>query len=1045
MKNKKSISILLSFFMMLSITLSCSDKVKADENFKLSVTNVVGENYNKLNWTNLGKGYTYRVYQKGQDDAVYQTIPTKKSVRTLNVYPDYNNEYNKVSNTGKSGGQIDLDGKSVPDSGILKTWLLKENINDVTIDCVSLSSFNTNPSKYLKKIDGKWNYDSVFYGMWNLEPDIVYPSDLAIDYLKEYIDEGQGFMTSHHTIGYSGLDRGINKLAKDMGVEIFANNTQLSRDSNGNKYSTVSFECLEKGLNTWQSSYWPSGNKVKIVKNGLLINYPFKVGNVGDVIDIEPMHGLSVFGTGDVWMNVVDPAAHNCDESMKFREINKSPTTGKEGTNNFYVHTYNNTAIINSGHSFPKITTAETRIIANTLYYLSQVTEENYCDDHKGQDVTAPDKPTIKSVNVTNGINKKVNINLNEVDDKGTKYNYFVKATEEGTNRIIKSNEVSTEVKSGFKGYSIVVDQNENTVPENKVITESTNYTIDAQYDSDFYVHVAAVDNAGNVSEVSTYKYVYPILNLTAGDLNTDNNTVTIKAEAKVTDKTIKSITLPDGTVVEGSNAEFTVDVNGTYIFKAVDNEGNEVSNEIRISNIPGKVTLDDVKVNEDNASTTLNWSISDKTQDYSYNVNSKKSDETEFKSESVNGTTYVDNNAKDVALPEKSEIKSVTTNREDKTTLISFSESTDNGTSYDYYVDGTGLNSGLTSKSETKSATVTSGIKGYSIVVDQNEDTIPDGTITTTSTDYTFDKLYDTDFYVHVAAVDNAGNMSEVSTFKYAYPALKLTPNTTEVVKDTVTITAEASCEGNSIVKIITPDGKEVDGDKAQYTVDVNGAYTFKAIDSKGDEVTESIEITNIVPDVILNVESNMNRVHLEENFVVDLTIDHVTNIGAVDVRLKYDDSKLKLLSIDKTPGVIFFTQKESNDVLRFTFVSLGDSNFINNKQTLLKLNFTGTAAGDALIDIIPSVVTSEKHPERFLRDAECGETTINICDRKLRTDITLADLAMIGKHLGEDPEKLLPDIDVDFNLDGKIDEADIEKAYNIMINNPNYKYNAA
>ena len=73
---------------------------------------------------------------------------------------------------------------------------------------------------------------------------------------------------------------------------------------------------------------------------------------------------------------------------------------------------------------------------------------------------------------------------------------------------------------------------------------------------------------------------------LTAGDLNTDNNTVTIKAEAKVTDKTIKSITLPDGTVVESSNTEFTVDVNGTYTFKAVDNEGNEVSNEIRISNI---------------------------------------------------------------------------------------------------------------------------------------------------------------------------------------------------------------------------------------------------------------------------------------------------------------------------------------------------------------------------------------------------------------------------------------------------------------------------
>ena len=332
MKNKKSISILLSFFMMLSITLSCSEKVQADDNFKLSVTNVVGENYNKLNWTDLGKGYTYRVYQKGQDDPVYQTIPTKKSVKTLNIYPDTG-----IPNTGLSSGQIDLDGKSVPDSGILKTWLLKENINDVQIDCVSLSSFNSNPSKYLKKIDGIWNFDSVFYGMWNLDSQNMYPSDVSIEYLRQYINEGGRFMTSHHTIGYRGLDRGVNKLAKELGVEVFSTQPYsidpryAGRGADGKLFDTVSFEMLEN-VKPHYSPYWPTGTKGKIVKNGLLINYPFKVGNVGDEITIPEMHGLGLLGKGDVWMNVANPEGFY---NIGFKELIKSPRTGEEGTNNF--------------------------------------------------------------------------------------------------------------------------------------------------------------------------------------------------------------------------------------------------------------------------------------------------------------------------------------------------------------------------------------------------------------------------------------------------------------------------------------------------------------------------------------------------------------------------------------------------------------------------------------------------------------------------------------------------------------------------------------
>lgn len=112
-----------------------------------------------------------------------------------------------------------------------------------------------------------------------------------------------------------------------------------------------------------------------------------------------------------------------------------------------------------------------------------------------------------------------------------------------------------------------------------------------------------------------------------------------------------------------------------------------------------------------------------------------------------------------------------------------------------------------------------------------------------------------------------------------------------------------------------------------------------------------------------------------------------------------------------------------------------------------MLKLNFKGIAAGDALIDVVKADVADGDFMEKTLTDAECGETTVNILDRKLTSvdsgdnEFTLLDVTMVSRHIGEDPEELLlAGIDADLNLDGKIDEADVEKAYELMMKNPNY-----
>ena len=56
--------------------------------------------------------------------------------------------------------------------------------------------------------------------------------------------------------------------------------------------------------------------------------------------------------------------------------------------------------------------------------------------------------------------------------------------------------------------------------------------------------------------------------------------------------------------------------------------------------------------------------------------------------------------------------------------------------------------------------------MKGYSIVVDDKPDTVPDGSITTTVNSYTFSRPSGSSFYIHIAVVDKAGNISAVTHY---------------------------------------------------------------------------------------------------------------------------------------------------------------------------------------------------------------------------------------------------------------------------------------
>lgn len=559
MKKRKIIaklSILLSIFMGISSYTVKADEVVSSPKIELSVKANDTDNSISLNWS-MGENndkYSYMLYSKDSKEEVFQSIPAKATAKVLNVYPNVGNN--------------------------LKTWMETNGYGKglISVDEVSINNFNNNPNGYLKDSNGNWKYDVIMFGSWD-GSNGVYPSNNAVELFKQFIDSGRGFLAGHDTIGYIwGTDKGLGRIRDKFNIKVGSWNNEASA-------TDIGYENLHGGFES---------TKTILKKKGLLTNYPWELGEVGTVFTVPKSHSTSNFAYGDIWMIYPDNSiisGSNIPSSLY-------------KNSNYYLTTWNNTAMIQTGHSNGQATPDEQKIIANTLFYLSQVTEETSWTDHKGQDLTAPKKP--ENLKVLRGEDGKIDISYDKSEDLGNTYEYYVEATERNTGSKIKSDTKNVTLTSGLKGYSISIDQNPNGIPDGKITTKDNKYSINNQYDSVFYVHVAAVDNAGNVSEVTTYKSDYPKLDLTVSNTEKTQDSVKITAKAISSEIGIKEIILPNGETVESDNFEYTVTENGVYTFIAVDKEGYETKQSVTINNILSSKILniqlqkDDVNNNEE-------------------------------------------------------------------------------------------------------------------------------------------------------------------------------------------------------------------------------------------------------------------------------------------------------------------------------------------------------------------------------------------------------------------------------------------------------------
>gem|GEM_PF-3849181 len=434
--------------------------------------------------------YNYMVYKREANEPEFQSIPVKDRVKVLNIYPPVGES---ITFTNWKGQRFTL-----PKAASLKRWMEEPNAEHpkgygmglIDVDAVPIPDFNANPVGYLKNPDGSWKYDVVAIGTWdtNNGQDV---SSNALNLLKEFVKAGGGLLLGHDTVAHvASLPYNLN---------VFTPNLQTLggylRLYDAPQYNGKSPPDLPNEYQLW------GGTRVVVARKGLLTNYPWKIGEMGTVLNVPYTHTGWMNSRGDVWLKFLksDPITLPDGSTTWPYNIAQQWEMDPSSEANWYLTTWSNVAMIQTGHSNCEATPDEQKIIANTLFYLAQVTDGTSWNDHSAQDVAPPDPVTGIQTNPMPG---GVEITWQRPNDNGNTYYYYVQAINKTTGDRLNSAVVGpVSYATGVKGYAYVLDQNPGTDPGTTVNLTQERISA-ALAPGKYYLHIRAVDNAGNASEV---------------------------------------------------------------------------------------------------------------------------------------------------------------------------------------------------------------------------------------------------------------------------------------------------------------------------------------------------------------------------------------------------------------------------------------------------------------------------------------------------------------------------------------------------------------
>ena len=240
----------------------------------------------------------------------------------------------------------------------------------IKVDHVSKAQFEENPNII-------WNYDVMMHGTWDSNASELI-SDSGINIIESYIKAGKGVLTGHDTIGaITGTKKGFGKIREYFKI----------------KTGNYGGAWLANGYDI-NASWGYMSNKVKITKKGFLTQFPWSLGPVGTVLTVPESHTAVNVATGNTWMEYVDTEAYDRLglAYLKKENFENAPKT-PEYNYKYYLTTWNNTAMIQTGHSMGQSTEDERKVLANTLFYLKQLTHKTEILDNSARDIADPNKP----------------------------------------------------------------------------------------------------------------------------------------------------------------------------------------------------------------------------------------------------------------------------------------------------------------------------------------------------------------------------------------------------------------------------------------------------------------------------------------------------------------------------------------------------------------------------------------------------------------------------------------------------------------------------
>ena len=238
---------------------------------------------------------------------------------------------------------------------------------------------------------------------------------------------------------------------------------------------------------------------------------------------------------GNVWMELTE--GNYWDEFSEIKNDEQARSELPQDMNlKYYLTTWNNTAMIQTGHSGGQSTEDERKVLANTLFYLKQLTHKKEILDNSARDIANPNNPT----NITTAVNEDntTNIRFRRPEDNGSTYEYYVKGLDGA--REFTSETKSATITTGVKKYKYAVtegdiDPEPGSWKEDTTIGENENLNIgEVNYTgTPKYIHIKTVDGAGNESEIYKQRLEKP----NAQEIEITKEVVNPKNEYKVGDR----------------------------------------------------------------------------------------------------------------------------------------------------------------------------------------------------------------------------------------------------------------------------------------------------------------------------------------------------------------------------------------------------------------------------------------------------------------------------------------------------------------------------